>query len=91
MGLTEDIVGSPAVTTVMVAVAVIVVSATEVAVMVTASGSGTFVALYWAPVDVGWMVPTAPFPPGMPFTLQVTAVFVVPDTATAAAHNGRKH
>ena len=54
-----------------------VVSATLVAATVTVP-EGTFVGAVYSP-DVE-MVPSVEFPPLMPFTVQVTAVFVVPLT-----------
>jgi hypothetical protein len=62
-------------TTVTCADAVTVVSACEVAVTVTVAGFGTLLGAVYNPVVE--MNPTVEVPPATPFTVQVTAVFVV--------------
>lgn len=52
-----------------------VVSACETAVTMVVAGFGTVDGAVYTPVDE--MVPTAALPPAVPFTCQVTAVFVV--------------
>ena len=52
--------------------------ATETAVTVTVAGLGMVLGAVYSPVAL--MVPTVALPPATPFTCQVTAVFVVPET-----------
>lgn len=52
--------------------------ADKTAVTVTVAGLGMVLGAVYNPLDV--IVPVAALPPGVPFTRQVTAVFVVPVT-----------
>jgi hypothetical protein len=61
--------------TVAVALPDFVGSAWLVAMICTVAGEGKSTGAVYTPEDV--IVPTAAFPPGVPFTLQFTAVFVV--------------
>ena len=57
-----------------------VMSACRTALTVTVEGLGGLVGAAYRPVEE--IVPTVELPPVMPFTCQITAVFVVPETIT---------
>jgi len=61
--------------------AILLLSASETTLTVTVAGLGIVAGAVYMPVDE--MMPFVMFPPLVPFTAQVTAVFVVLDTTAA--------
>jgi len=78
LGSEEVVIVGVGAVTVAIAPALFVVSAALVAVTVTAAGEGTEAGAAYTPLEE--TEPRVEFPPGTPFTLQVTAVLEVPLT-----------